>query len=99
METFITLLTECETGIKSVNKNFGRMPLLWAAEKGYEGIVKILLAAKAGGESKPKDKDGSYAWTPLWLALNGRHEGIFKLLLKVKANVKSINKDEQTLIS
>jgi ankyrin repeat protein len=49
--------------------------LLWAAEKGHEAIVKLLLEKGADVEAK----DREYGLTPLlWAALNG-HEAIVKL--------------------
>ena len=56
--------------------NNGQTPLSWAAEKGYEVVVKQLLATD-GIDPNFKDKCGQ---TPLsWAAANG-HEAVIKLL-------------------
>ena len=56
----------------------GRTPLSWAAEKGHEGIVKLLLGREGVNPDTP---DTQYGQTPLWLAAANGHEGIVKLLL------------------
>ena len=57
---------------------YGQTPLSWAAEKGHEGIVKLLLGQKY---VNPNTVDTLNGRTPLsWAAGNG-HEGIVKLLL------------------
>ena len=56
---------------------WGHTPLMWAAESGYEGIVKLLLDRKEVNPD-PRDHDGR---TPLAYAAEGGHEGIVKLLL------------------
>ena len=64
----------------------GRTPLWWAAERGHEAVVKLLLeTGKANADSK--DKDGR---TPLsWAAASG-HEAVVKLLLETgKADTDS----------
>jgi len=56
---------------------YGRTPLLWAAERGHEKVVKMLLARE--------DVDlglASTGWTPLSLAAKYGHEGIVKMLLE-----------------
>jgi Ankyrin repeats (3 copies) len=59
----------------------GQNFLTWAAGKGHEDVVRLLLKVKADINSN----DG-YGRTPLsWAAENG-HEAIVKLLLKAKAN-------------
>jgi len=56
--------------------NNGRTPLSWAAEGGYEAVVK-LLAERDDVDADLKDNDG---WTPLsWAAARG-HEAVVKLL-------------------
>jgi len=60
---------------------YGQTPLSWAADNGYEGIVKLLLERK---DVTPDTPDTLYGRTPLsWAAGNG-HEGIVKLLLERK---------------
>ncbi len=57
--------------------NYGRTPLSWAAERGQDAVVKLLLA-KDGVNPDSKDKSSC---TPLsWAAKNG-HEAVMKLLL------------------
>ena len=58
-----------------------RTPLSWAAEKGHEGLVRLLLVQK---DVKPNTPDTKYGQTPLsWASQNG-HEGVVKLLLGQK---------------
>ena len=56
----------------------GRTPLSWAAEKGHEGIVKLLLGREGVNPDTP---DTKYGQTPLLLATSNGHEAIVKLLL------------------
>ena len=56
----------------------GQTPLWWAAGKGHEAVVKLLLAQDG---VDPDSKDTEYGQTPLsWAAGNG-HEAVVKLLL------------------
>jgi ankyrin repeat domain-containing protein 50 len=80
---------------KAVNTNAtdedGQTPLLWAAQKGHEAAVKLLL--ERGAELETKDKDGQ---TPLlWAAQNG-DEAVVKLLLERGAELETKDKDGQT---
>ncbi|KAH6696513.1 ankyrin repeat-containing domain protein [Leptodontidium sp. MPI-SDFR-AT-0119] len=60
--------------------------LFWAAEKGYDAVVKLLLEKGAN--------------TPLLSAAMGGHEAVVKLLLEKDANVDTAYKnDGQTPLS
>jgi len=68
-------------GRKEVNPDIpdqlhGQTPLSWAAENGYEGIVKLLLGRK---EVDP-DMSNKYGQTPLMLAAASGHNSVVKLL-------------------
>jgi len=68
-----------------VKDTTGRTPLLWAAKKGHEAMVRLLL--EKGAELESKDK--IYGQTPLsWAAKNG-HEVVVKLLLDKGAEMES----------
>jgi ankyrin repeat protein len=61
----------------NVKDTYDRTPLLWAAQKGHETVVRLLLA-KDGVD--PDSKNSEYGRTPLsWAAENG-HEAVVKLL-------------------
>ena len=55
----------------------GFTPLMWAAERGNEEVVRLLLTRNDVNPDKP-DNDGT---TPLWWASYCGHEGAVKLLL------------------
>jgi ankyrin repeat protein len=61
----------------NIKDTWDRVPLSWAAEKGYDVVVEILL--KNGAEQHSKDKCG---WTPLSWAAEKGHSEIVKLLLE-----------------
>ncbi|KAI9774450.1 MAG: hypothetical protein M1839_001733 [Geoglossum umbratile] len=62
-----------------VRNSYGETPLLWAAQKGHEAVVKLLLA-KDGVDIN--SKDSRWGQTPLsWAAWEGR-EAVVKLLLE-----------------
>ena len=69
-------------GIESYGINegdiWGGTPLAWAAERGHEGVVKILLG-RADVNPDKADNDGH---PPLSHAASGGHEGVVKVLLE-----------------
>jgi ankyrin repeat protein len=52
----------------------GQTPLWWAAEKGQEAVVKLLLKKGADAESKSRP----YGRTPLLRAALNGHEAVMK---------------------
>ena len=57
----------------------GSTALRWAAERGHDGVVKMLLERE---DVDPDQADSNLGMTPLmWAAQNG-HEGVVKLLLE-----------------
>jgi ankyrin repeat protein len=57
--------------------NMIETPLLWAADKGHEVVVKLLL--EKGAELETKD---NYGQTPLLWAVEREHEAVVKLLVE-----------------
>jgi len=55
---------------------YGRTPLSWAAEKGHEGVVKVLLGR---GDVRTITPD-NWGQTPLPLALSQGHHGVVRIL-------------------
>ena len=73
------LLERGDVNPNQADTRYGRTLLSWAAEKGNEGIAKMILER---GDVNPKQADTTYGRTPLsWAAENG-HEGIVKILLE-----------------
>jgi hypothetical protein len=72
----------------------GKTPLWWAAAKGHEAIVKLLLEKGADIDSKDNNNQ-----TPLsWAAAEG-HEAVVKLLLKKGADADSKTNGRRTPLS
>ena len=72
------LTVDCkETSIcADLKDSYGRTPLSWAAEKGHEAVVKLLVeTGKVDVDSK--DRHGQ---TPLSQAAGKGHEAVVKLL-------------------
>jgi ankyrin repeat domain-containing protein 50 len=71
-----SISVDLQNEVNSKDNEYSQTPLSWAAEKGHEAVVKLLLATgKADVDSK--DRDGQ---TPLsWAAQKG-HEAVVKLL-------------------
>ena len=61
-----------------VKDSWGRTPLSWAAEKGHEAVVELLLGK--GAELEAKDEGGR---TPLSRAAVKGHEAVVKLLTSI----------------
>jgi len=60
-----------------MDTKYDRTPLSWAAERGHEAVVKLLLATgKADVNSTDK-----YGRTPLSWAAGNRHKAVVKLLV------------------
>jgi Ankyrin repeats (3 copies)/Ankyrin repeat len=65
--------------------SYGRTPLSYAAEKGHEAVVELLV--EKGAELEAKDKD--YGRTPLSWAAEKGHEAVVKLLLDKGAELEA----------
>ena len=78
MEAVPALLAMKEWDINAID-SMGRTALTWAAIRGHDGIVKILLQQK---EVKADTTDIEYGRTPLLWATKSGHEGVVKLLLE-----------------
>ena len=73
----------------------GRTPLSRAAEKGHEGVVKLLLATEKV-DADSKDGNGQ---TPLSWAAETRYETVVQLLLEKGAEIGAKDKYSQTPLS
>lgn len=62
--------------------SYGRTPLLWAAERGHENVVNLLLEQGAGLNSM----DSEYGRTPLSWAAKNLHKVVVQLLLEAGAD-------------
>ena len=59
----------------------GSTALIWAARRGHEEVVKVLLER---GDINPDQADTKYGRTPLSRAAENGHEGVVKFLLEQK---------------
>ncbi|KAK3377049.1 heterokaryon incompatibility protein-domain-containing protein [Lasiosphaeria ovina] len=77
-------------------KEHGQTPLSWAAEIGYEAVVRLLVEKGASVEAR----DSSSGQTPLlWAAANG-HEAVVRLLVEKGATIEAKdNSSGQTPLS
>ena len=73
----VTGLIEMECYDINEGDFWGRGPLAWAAQKGHEGVVEILLGRGEINSDKPDD----HAQTPLSHAAEYGYEGVVKMLL------------------
>ena len=86
----------CVIGDIDAKDGSGRTPLLWAAENGYETVVRLLLDT-GKVDIDAKNKDGQ---TPLlWAAKNG-HGTVVRLLLDTgKVDIDAKDDSGRTLLS
>ena len=52
-EAVVKLLLEKGAELETKDKDYGRTPLLWAAENGHEAVVKLLLEKGARHYNNP----------------------------------------------
>lgn len=89
-----SLLTHLLHGFAMQDKQ-GMPALHWAAEKGHEGLVRLLL--QKGVDVNLQDP-GHRGWTALHLAAHRNHEPVVRLLLKMKADVSALDRFDQTAL-
>lgn len=82
---------------KDYMNDFDQTSLLWAAERGHEAVVKLLLQT---GKMDLNLKDSESGKTPIAYAAENGHEGIARLLLRTgKVDPDSDSKDGWTPLS
>jgi ankyrin repeat protein len=80
----VKLLLEKGAKLETKDTDYGRTPLLWAAENGHVVVVKLLLEKGAKLETKAK-----YGQTPLLWAAKNSHTAVVKLLLEKGAKLET----------
>lgn len=74
-----------------------RTPLSYAAERGHEAVVELLLEEN---NVNPNSKDSTRGWTPLWYAVANGHTPVVRLLLeKGRTDPNSKSKNQQVVLS
>ncbi|KAF2965989.1 hypothetical protein GQX73_g7572 [Xylaria multiplex] len=64
------------------NDTYGRTPLSYAAERGHDAVVTLLLA---NYNVNPDSRDFVRGWTPIWYAVVGTQVAVVERLLREKA--------------
>ncbi|MEM4367204.1 MAG: ankyrin repeat domain-containing protein [Candidatus Anstonellales archaeon] len=72
---------------------FKQTALMWAAERGHEGVVEMLI--KAGAKVDLQDNNGK---TALMRAANGNQKRVLKLLIEAGANLDLQDNDGRTAL-
>ncbi|KAK2753548.1 ankyrin repeat domain-containing protein [Colletotrichum kahawae] len=83
-------LTVPDAAVDSVDVS-GRSPLFWAAESGWESIVKALIDAGAN-----PDRDENEGLKPLHRAASMNHAGVVKVLLEAGADPLTLKTKENS---
>ena len=81
--------------------SYGRTPLLWAAIRGHDTVVQLLLAT-GQVDIDSKDKGVATPWegrTPLLYASRSGHKAIVQLLLEKGADIEAKDCNGQTPLS
>ena len=78
VEIAVAVLDMKEWDVNAVDC-MGSTALTWAAMRGHEGVVKMLLERE---DVNPNQADTRYGWTPLWWAAGCGHERVVKMLLE-----------------
>ncbi|KAM3077065.1 hypothetical protein ACMFMF_004980 [Clarireedia jacksonii] len=77
--------------LEARDSQYSRTPLSWAAIRGHEAVVKLLL--ERGAKLEAKDRDSQ---TPLLWAAQRGHKAVVKLLLERGAKLEAKDRDSQT---
>jgi ankyrin repeat protein len=97
LAAIVRLCLDTETAdVDSKDSQYNQTPLSWAAEKGHEGVVALLLDT---GNVDVNSRD-TIRFTPLLWAARGGYEAIVRLLLDTgKVDVNSEDKNAQSPLS